>query len=99
MMCHNGMNEHVIGAPHDQVVEHRYAVITSQNNRIPLTFDYIEYGGDFMYLNPLTVINPKFNNLILFKVSPTSWHVVTPVAPHTPNNIRRLAFSGWWNGP
>jgi Rps23 Pro-64 3,4-dihydroxylase Tpa1-like proline 4-hydroxylase len=58
------------------------------------------YGGDLIYLNPLKLIHAQFNNMVLFKVvEGESWHIVSPVAEHTPSHMQRFAYSGWWNGP
>lgn len=58
------------------------------------------YGGDLMYINPLKLIHAQYNNMVLFKViEGESWHIVTPIAEHTPAHMQRFAYSGWWNGP
>ena len=50
------------------------------------------FGGDMVWMNPAYHIHPSFNSLTLFSVSDSSWHFVSPVAPITPDHIRRLAF-------
>jgi Rps23 Pro-64 3,4-dihydroxylase Tpa1-like proline 4-hydroxylase len=58
-----------------------------------------KFGGDFVYLNPVDLITARYNNMILFRVSNSSFHIVTPVVPNAPTHMRRFAYSGWWHGP
>ena len=34
--------------------------------------------------------------MTIFPVSQDSWHFVSPVAKHCPEDQKRLALSGWW---
>lgn len=66
-----------------------------------VTFNYFltkdwrqEWGGQFIWENPLTRINPSFNTLVMFLVGPDSHHHVTPII--SSGNNTRLAITGWF---
>ena len=66
-----------------------------------VTFNYMltkdwnpQMGGQFVWENPLTSVNPEFNSLVMFLVGPYSHHHVTPVTG-CGDNIR-LAITGWF---
>ena len=56
-----------------------------------------KYGGTLVYLNPMQLIESLFNNMILFKTTHKSFHIVTPIAHHAPPTMKRLAYSGWFS--
>jgi len=39
-------------------------------------------------------IVPEFNSLVLFRVSPRSWHQVAEVV----SDVQRLTVTGWYHG-
>ncbi len=53
-------------------------------------------GGDLIFMDPTYHIHPTFNTMTLFSVTVDSWHFVSPVAKHCPEDMKRLSFSGWW---
>lgn len=66
-----------------------------------VTFNYFltkdwkqEWGGQFIWNNPFTVVNPTFNTLAMFLVGPDSHHHVSPVQ-HSSDNTR-LVITGWF---
>lgn len=56
----------------------------------------VRFGGDLIYVNPLTLIHAGFNNMVLFITHPKSFHLVSPISRRTPDFMKRLAYSGWW---
>lgn len=55
------------------------------------------WGGDLFWCPTNRYLTPSFNTLILFNVTPDSFHHVTQVSPYATS--KRLAISGWWTGP
>ena len=56
-----------------------------------------DWGGEFFWCKKSYWVSPTFNTLLLFNVDRESKHFVTLVSPHAEG--KRLAISGWWNGP
>jgi hypothetical protein len=56
-----------------------------------------DWGGDLFWCPTNRYLTPSFNSLILFNVTPHSFHHVTQVSPYATS--KRLAISGWWTGP
>src|SRR4030095_11383658 len=52
------------------------------------------WGGHLFWCSPPTSISPTFNTLVIYPVSPNSYHLVSPVSPRAEG--KRLAISGWW---
>jgi len=60
-----------------------------------LTKDWNDtFGGQFIWENPHTVVNPSFNTLVMFLVGPDSHHHVTPIKACGENT--RLVITGWF---
>jgi len=66
-----------------------------------VTFNYFltkdwnsELGGQFVWENPHTIVNPSFNTLVMFLVGPDSYHHVTPIK--TCGDNTRLVVTGWF---
>ncbi len=52
------------------------------------------WGGCFGWMQNGVEIVPSFNTLLLFRVSPASVHMVTPVSRFAKG--KRLSVTGWW---
>jgi hypothetical protein len=55
------------------------------------------WGGSLFWCSTGTYVAPSFNCLMLFVVSPDSWHFVTTVSPYARG--KRMAINGWWTRP
>ncbi len=53
-----------------------------------------EWGGELYWLPTDKYVTPEYSTLVVFRVSPRSFHLVTPVAPAAEEE--RLAVTGWW---
>ena len=53
-----------------------------------------EWGGHFVWCPTGAMINPGFNTLVLFKVSRSSLHFVSPVSRNATG--KRIAIAGFW---
>lgn len=64
---------------------------------IHMTKDWdVTLGGDLVFMDPTYHITPEFNTMTMFPVTQDTWHFVSPVAKHCPEDKKRLALSGWW---
>jgi hypothetical protein len=52
-----------------------------------------EYGGRLIWCDPSVALTPSFNTLVLFPVSPTTYHLVEPVWD---DGRARIAISGFY---
>ena len=66
-----------------------------------VTFNYYltrdwdpDWGGNFVWNKPHTVITPGFNTLVMFLVGQNSSHHVEPVLPSATGS--RIAITGWY---
>lgn len=93
-------------AENDHIAEHNdYYVMTRDDGATvtrALTFNYYltkewdpGWGGRFIWKTPRTEVNPTFNTLVLFLVSPASHHYVEAV--NSAARVPRLAITGWFH--
>lgn len=57
-----------------------------------------EFGGDLVFIDPVSIFHPEFNTLTLFKVGDgKNWHQVSPVTADARGHAARYAITGWFN--
>jgi len=89
--------------PGDYSLPHTDAVSHDQSAKRQVAFVWhlspgwrSEWGGALFWCPRNLYLAPAFNTLVLFNVSPDSYHFVTPVSPYA--GAKRLAINGWWIG-